>query len=420
MQAPAFALKQGIAPDRALALAAFAADEVTRSTIEQAADLHWPGSKVLDGGLAAATEYLAQGETPDLLIVDLGTSQDPFTDLMTLADSCDPKTDVIALGTINDLHLYKQFVNAGVADYLVKPFSADELESALLAASLRESADAPTEQAAANLADVTLVIGTRGGVGASLIAANGAWIMAEERDKHVALVDLDVQFGTSALALDLVPAGGLLEALQNPSRVDKLFMASAMVPRTDHLSVLAAEEELSRDTTFQPEALDRLLEEMRPNFDAVWIDMPRAMVRHLSHAFSGVKSILLVSDLSLAGMRDAVRLRAYCQDAAPRAEIKLVLNRVTRTKTDGLTVGQFEKGTESSVDFQVPEDEKTTATSAATGKSLSQVAKRAKITASVRTIANSLLAEPAADRKLSFLNLGNITNLARKSKAKAA
>ena len=408
MQAPAFALKQGIAPDRALALAAFAADDVTRSTIEQVANLHWPGSKVHDGGLAAATEYLGHGETPDLLIIDLGNSQDPFADLMNLADSCDPETDVVALGTINDLHLYKQFINAGVADYLVKPLSADELEGALLAASLRETADAPTDQASTNLADVTLVVGTRGGVGASLIAANAAWIMAEERGKHVALVDLDVQFGTSALALDLVPAGGLLEALQNPSRVDKLFMASAMVPRSEHLSVLAAEEELSRDTTFQPEALERLLEEMRPNFDAVWIDMPRSLVRQMSHAFPGVKTILIVSDLSLAGMRDAVRLRAYCNDAAPHAHVKLVLNRVVRGQSDSLSVGQFEKGIESSVDFQVPEDDKAAATSAATGKSLAEVAKRGKATISLRSIANSLLAEPVAEKKPGFLSLGRI------------
>ncbi len=406
MNAPAFAVKQGIAPDRALALAAFAADEITRSTIEQVANLHWPGSVVRDGGLPAATEYLGQGQTPDLLIIDLGNSQDPFTELMSLADSCDPDTDVVALGTINDLHLYKQFINAGVADYLVKPLSDEELETALLAASLRDAANAPAETTAGHLADVTLVIGSRGGVGASLIAANGAWITAEERHKHVALVDLDIQFGTSALALDLVPAGGLLEALQNPSRVDKLFMASAMVPRSEQLSILAAEEELSRDTTFQPEALERLLEEMRPNFDAVWIDMPRALVRQMTHAFPAVKNILLVSDLSLAGMRDAVRLRAYCRDAAPHANLKLVLNRVVRGNGDSLTVGQFEKGIESSVDFQLPEDGKAVATAAATGKSVAEVAKRGKMTAGLRAVTNSLLAEPETEKKAGFLGLG--------------
>ena len=404
MHAPAFAVEQGIAPDRALALAAFATDDVTRANIEQVANLHWPGSHVRDGGLAAATEYLGQGHTPDLLIIDLGTSEDPFADLMTLADSCDPATDVIALGTVNDLHLYKKFVNAGVADYLVKPFSADELETALLAASLRDTAEATGETSSGHLAEVIMVVGSRGGVGASTIAANAAWIMAEERQKHVALVDLDIQFGTSALTLDLVPAGGLLEALQNPSRVDKLFMASAMVPHSERLSLLAAEEELSRDTTFQPEALERLLEEMRPNFDVIWLDMPRALVRQMTHAFPVVSQILVVSDLSLAGMRDSVRLRAYCQDAASRADVKLILNRVFRGKGEGLTVGQFEKGLEASVDFQIPEDGKTVTTASATGKSIVQVAKRAKITTGLRTVTKSLLTDPEADKKTGFLS----------------
>ena len=406
MHAPAFAIKSGIAPDRVLALAAFAADDVTRSAIEQVANLHWPGSHIRDGGLPAATEYLGQGHTPDLLIIDLGNSDDPFTDLMTLAESCDPDTDVVALGTINDLHLYKRFINAGVADYLVKPLSADDLETALLAASLRDAPGASTDGATGHQADVVMVVGSRGGVGASTIAANGAWIMAEERRQNVALVDLDVQFGTSALTLDLVPAGGLLEALQNPSRVDALFMASAMVPCGERLAVLAAEEELSRDATFQPEALERLLDEMRPNFDTIWIDMPRALVRQMTHAFPVVKHILLVSDLSLAGMRDAVRLRAYCRAAAPKADIKLILNRVVRNKGGGLTVGQFEKGMECPVDFQISEDEKSAAVAASTGKSLPEVAKRAKITTSLRDITKSLIAEPESEKKGGFLSLG--------------
>ena len=236
---------------------------------------------------------------------------------------------------------------------------------------------------------------------------DAASIIAEEQRKHVALLDLDIQFGTSALALDLVPAGGLLEALQNPSRLDKLFMASAMVPRSENLSVLAAEEELSRDTTFQPEALDRLLVEMRPSFDTIWVDMPRTMVRQMSHAFPAVKRIVIVSDLSLAGMRDTVRLRAYCRDAAPQAAVTVLLNRVVRGKGDGLSIGQFEKGIEASVDFQLPADEKTTAASAATGKSLADVAKRSKIVAGLRGLAKSVSAVPetAAAKNGGFLRL---------------
>jgi len=44
-----------------------------------------------------------------------------------------------------------------------------------------------------------------------------------------ALLDLDLHFGTIALKLDTDPGSGLCEALEQPSRIDSLFIDRAMV-----------------------------------------------------------------------------------------------------------------------------------------------------------------------------------------------
>src|SRR3546814_10390502 len=62
------------------------------------------------------------------------------------------------------------------------------------------------------------VIGSRGGVGSSTFAVNLAWILAEERKYKTTLIDLDLEFGTIALSLDLEPTRGLRAALENPAR----------------------------------------------------------------------------------------------------------------------------------------------------------------------------------------------------------
>ena len=206
-------------------LAAFAADAVTATMIEQVASYHWPGATVVEGGLNAAATYLDNTRAPDLLVVDLGNSEDPLEQLLTLADSCEASTQVVALGTVNDLGLYKQFVAAGVADYLVKPLSPEDLETALLAAAFREQQ--VIEAVDMPLGKIVVTIGARGGVGATTIATNGAWMLAEEQKQKVVLVDLDLQFGSTALSLDLVPAGGMIETLRNPDRVDGRSRPSA-------------------------------------------------------------------------------------------------------------------------------------------------------------------------------------------------
>jgi pilus assembly protein CpaE len=210
-------------------LAAFAADEETRAVMANAAETDWPGAAVELGGVEAAAAFLRNGEVPDILVVDLGDSEKPYEDLIALSEFCDPATQVVAVGSINDLTLYRRIVGAGVSDYLVKPLIPDDLSSALTTAA--ENKPDPN----ASMSDTSktvMVIGARGGIGASTIAANGAWMMAELFGKKTVLLDLDVQFGTSALSMDVLPAGGLVEALQHPERVDSLFMASALTPKT--------------------------------------------------------------------------------------------------------------------------------------------------------------------------------------------
>ncbi|HEY6029545.1 MAG TPA: hypothetical protein VIU44_03225, partial [Gaiellaceae bacterium] len=54
------------------------------------------------------------------------------------------------------------------------------------------------------------------------------------------LVDLDLQGGTIALALDVEPSHGLREVLDNPARIDSLFVTSVATKYAERLHVLAA------------------------------------------------------------------------------------------------------------------------------------------------------------------------------------
>ena len=145
------------------------------------------------------------------------------------------------------------------------------------------------------------VIGVRGGVGASTIATSLAWLFGEKARRSTALLDLDVHFGTGALALDLEPGRGLTDAIENPSRIDGLFIERAMVRANERLSVLSAEAPIHQPLVTDGTAFFQLQEEMRNAFESTVLDLPRHMLIQYPHLVHDAHVAVVVAELTLAG-----------------------------------------------------------------------------------------------------------------------
>jgi pilus assembly protein CpaE len=220
---------------------AFVCDEATAEILRPIAVEHgWAPEKVNKGGLRNAVQSLSVSASPNILFVDLSESGDPLNDINALAEVCEPGTVVIAAGQVNDVRLYRDLVASGIQDYLLKPFTPDQVRDAFANAQMTISGPRVNEPSAERPHVMASVIGVRGGVGASTIATSLAWLMGDKAGRSTALLDLDVHFGTGALALDLEPGRGLTDAIENPSRIDGLFIERAMVRANDKLCVLSA------------------------------------------------------------------------------------------------------------------------------------------------------------------------------------
>ena len=68
---------------------------------------------IMRGGIGKATEYLSQQRSPQLLIVDISGVDMPLPQMQTLADVCEPGTDVVALGDRDSVGLYRDLIEAG-------------------------------------------------------------------------------------------------------------------------------------------------------------------------------------------------------------------------------------------------------------------------------------------------------------------
>jgi pilus assembly protein CpaE len=376
-----------ISPSRAPFLAVVT-DDVTRALMVQVAIQNdWSEDQVLEGTALDAAEALSGIATPETLVIDLSGSADPLADIDALSQACMADTRVIALGDVNDVRLFRHLMEMGVQDYLLKPVSAADLNAAI---NRVEETQTATPDDEAEQGRLVAVIGARGGVGASTVAANIAWMMAHEQGLRVALIDLDLYFGTLALALDMEPGKGFREALENPSRIDGLFIERAMVRESENLYVLAAEEGLENSFSFDPTALDLLLETLRADFDYVILDLPRFHVRSQISTLVPPASVVIVSDPTLAGMRDTQRLSKLVKAVTQGSDLSVVVNSIGNGKNGELSIRDFEGGAELKVDHQIPFEPKSAILAEGAGKTVGEVGKSSKMAQALRDISRQV------------------------------
>ena len=358
---------------------AFVCDETTAEALRPIAiELGWSPEKVNKGGLRNAVQTLSVSASPNVLFVDLSESGDPLNDINALAEVCEPGTVVIASGQVNDVRLYRDLVASGIQDYLLKPLNPDSLREAFANAqavlAAPKLADPGTERPHSSIA----VIGARGGVGASTVATSLAWLISEKHKRTTALLDLDVHFGTGALALDLEPGRGLTDAIENPSRIDGLFIERAMVKASDTLAVLSAEAPINSPVLTDGAAFYQLQEEIRGAFEATIVDLPRNMLVLHPHLITDVQVAVLVTEFTLAAARDAIRILSWFKSNAPQTQVIVLANKVQPAAMLEISRKDFEGSIERKVDFVVPMESKIAAQAAKLGKPFAEAGKSAK------------------------------------------
>jgi pilus assembly protein CpaE len=369
---------------------AFVADQETYAVIDQViGELMLPHASIRQGTVKDAVKHLGEQRSPKLLVIDLSESELPLSDINSLADVCEPGVTVLALGARNDCGLFRDLLQHGVADYLVKPITPPLLQKAILAASDQSGVVKSSQK----LGRLVAISGTRGGVGSTTLATSIAWLIANERRRRVVLVDLDLQFGTVALSLDLEPSHGLREALENPSRIDGLFMDRVLVQHSERLFVLSAEESPDETLLLDYSAVELLMTELRNKFHYVIVDLPRTPNPSTQQIIQTATDLVLVTDLSLAGMRDTMRITGTLPTINASCNTTLVVNRAGEHKQGEMPRAEFEKGVGRKLDLVLPFDAKTVA--AATNFGQPVAAGKSAVANGLRVITDRLCGAPA-------------------------
>jgi pilus assembly protein CpaE len=375
---------------------AFVSDDTAyAAAVQLAGKRGWPPAEVQRGGLAAALRQLGVVAPPEILLVDLSdasAAEEIAAGLGELAAG----SKVIALGTQNDVEMFRRVMDAGAADYLVKPVDTRQLAAAVQRAETARAASLPAQ---ARRGRCIAVVGARGGVGASTVAGNLAWLIASERERQTGLVDLDLQYGSQALAFDVAPSPGLREALEDPERVDETFLEHTAAKLSERLHVFAAEEAVDDGVQVPGRATAELLRRMREQREVLVVDLPRGLLGQTPDLLEQVTDLVVVSDLSLTGLRDSNRLLRLARPLGGKLRVRVVANRTGKNAPGQIEPSEFAKELEGDLAGRVSWDPGAAAKTAMAGKPLALAEPKARLLGDLRRLMTELVGAPRKRRK---------------------
>ena len=369
-----------------LALLAFAADADTESVLREVLLEMLPaGIEVRRGGIRAAIAALQKMPTPKALIVDVGGEAQPLVLLGDLSHVVEPDVRVLVIGDRTDVAFYRQVTrDLGAMEYLFKPLSGDMVARHFGPLITRQAR--PLESMHGG--SVISVTGVRGGVGATTIAAHLAWHFGIASSQHTVLLDLDLQMGSAAMLLDAKTGPGLRAALENPQRIDELFVERVARPVAGRLSMLAGEEPAADQPNPAPGAADRLLQALRRQYNLVVADVPFVPLALNRDVLDLAKRRVLVLTPTLVAVRDTLRLLALPNGPMQARRAVVVLNRLGMV--GGLSRKQVEAALKLRADIVIPDLPRRLGSAATLGHPAS--AMRGAFAAAIKALAQEVAA----------------------------
>ena len=253
---------------------------------------------IQNGDAFRAAQVFAHEPTPNLIVLEAGDSaQDLLEGLGSLADVCDPSTQVMVIGQLNDIALYRALMERGISEYLIAPRGPLQIVSAISALY--------ADREAAPVGKTYAFVGARGGVGSSSVCHSVAWAMAELCKTDTVLVDMDLAFGTASLDFEQDPSQGLSEALGAPERLDDVLLDRLLQRCTDRLSLFAAPNLLDRDYDIAPDSFEQVVDLVRGTAPAVALDLPHLWSAWTQKQLQTADEVVVTATPDLAAFRNA-------------------------------------------------------------------------------------------------------------------
>ena len=152
--------------------------------------------------------------------------------------------------------------------------------------------------------------------------------------------------------------------------MDSLFIESAVVHATEHLSILAAEELLEDPPKIHQGAMGLLVAELGKQSDVILIDVPCSLLVAHPEVLAQGGSLAIVSEMKLAAIRDIMRLSSFVKDLDRKIKMSVVASKSSARDKPEVSQKEFSRGIGMPVEFVLPWDPKAVTDAAKAGRAI--------------------------------------------------
>jgi pilus assembly protein CpaE len=330
------------------------------------------------------------GNDFDVVMVDLDSDPESAFDLVESICTQGLGTAMVYSG-VDDPNILLRSMRAGAREFIRTPIAPGKMAEALVRASALHSAIRPPKKADGGL---LVFLSAKGGSGVTTLACNYAVSLAEESGQKILLIDLNFPLGDAAIDLGIKAEYSTVNALQNASRLDSSFLETMLVRHESGLKVLAAPTELAT-AHFPDEAIDKLLEVARQEFDYVVVDAGSRLELQHTHLFDRSATIYLVTQIGIPELRNSNRLITKLSTAAsPKLEI--VINRYD-PRNMGIAEEHVNKALTKPAEWKIPNNYAAVRRMQNTATPLTE--EDTEIARAIRQMTRSITGQPAVPEK---------------------
>jgi pilus assembly protein CpaE len=301
---------------------------------------------------------------PDVVLMDINMPDMDGIAATEQLSSRVPSAAVVMMSVQGEADYLRRSMLAGAREFLVKPFSSDELTASIRQVYSREKEKAgraavtqairtedPTQEG-----QVVAVFSPKGGVGRTTIAVNLAVAAAAELGKKVTLVDASFQFGDVAVLLNLNPKDKSmaelvpeLEAGRDPDSVDAFTLT-----HSSGIHVLLAPPSPEMAELITPAGVKHVIEILRQHSELVVVDCAAWFNDTLLGILDLADVVLTVLTLEITSIKNIRLFLEVAEQLGYSHKIRLVLNRADTTL--GIRVADVEHSIGRKVDHTIVSD----------------------------------------------------------------
>lgn len=299
---------------------------------------------------------------PDIILMDINMpDMDGLraTELLALRV---PESAIVIMSVQGEQAYLRRAMMAGARDYIVKPFSGDELAGTIAKVfeieqrkreAFGESITVTHKKVKPRESRIISFFSTKGGVGKTTLATNLGVQLASSGKWRVLLIDLNLQFGDVALFLNLVPKRTIADLAQSGS-LNFSEIQSYLLTHSSGMQVLAAPTRPEYAELVSVEHIEQILAEVKPHFDFIICDNVSRFDDISLASLDKAEQIWLVVSMDLPSIKNTKLSMEVLDGLHYKEKVKLIVNRAN--KEMGLDVKDVEQVLNFPVSFAIPSD----------------------------------------------------------------